>query len=530
MRLIRFIILFVLFLSSYTLNAQQINTLYFMENVPVRHVLNPAFHPTTQLYLSLPVIGFTQLYTGNNSLALKDVIYNYEGQTITFLNQNGDINRFYDKLHTNTVINAGLQTNLLAFGFKANKTYWNFGISEKLDAGISLPKSLFQLTLYGTPDSLSNFYNFYKFNSDISVYTEFAFGFSTPVTDKLTIGGKMKFLYGTTNFSNRNDQLNLHAGIADWNFVGSGSTNEAGPVQVNVSTNLQNATTMLPTTLNKWFTPFGLGAGIDFGADYKLNENIRVSAAITDLGFIHWYKNARNVNYSANYTFNGIAGITSDMSLSTIEQIYNKLITGNNLADSLINAVQSASQFSASKNAYNTATSANLNLGFEYNVLHDKLGFGLLSNSRFFRETVTEEIALSVNARPYEWLNATLSYSLLKGNFSTIGAGLGLRTGILNWFISMDYIPFYKSTLTLSDLSSSYPPTKIPIPYTSKTFNFAIGINLVFDKKNSDNEQINQSGSASGTNNTKLNTKKRGRSVNSRGLINSRSVNDCNCE
>ncbi len=530
MRLIRFVILFVMLTCTYTLNAQQINTLYFMDNVPVRHILNPAFQPTTQFYVSLPVIGFTQAYVGNNSLALKDVIYNYNGQTITFLNQNGDIDRFYNKLHNNTVVNAGLQTNLLAFGFKSDKTFWNFGISEKLDAALSIPKSLFQLSLYGTPDSLSNFYNFYNFQSDVSVYTEFALGFSTPVNEKLTVGAKLKFLYGTLNFSNKNNQLNLNAGIDKWNFIAAGSTNEAGPVQVNVSTNLQQVTTVLPTSINDWLRPYGLGAGIDFGAEYKLNENLRLSAAVTDLGFIRWYKNVRNVNYSADYTFDGVAGITSDMSLSTIEQIYNRLVTGNNLVDSITNAVQSAGQFTASRNAYTTPVSTNLNLGVEYNILQDKLGFGLLSNSRFFRETTTEEMALSVNARPYDWLNASLSYSLLFGNFSTIGAGLGLKTGFLHWFVSMDYIPFYKSTLKLSNISSSYPPTKIPIPYTSKAFNFAIGVNIVFDKKDNENESTSQSGYSSGRNNATVKSRvKKNRSVNSRGLIKSRG-NDCNCE
>ena len=39
--------------------AQQVNTLYFMENVPVRNSLNPAFQPLSNFYLGFPAVGFS---------------------------------------------------------------------------------------------------------------------------------------------------------------------------------------------------------------------------------------------------------------------------------------------------------------------------------------------------------------------------------------------------------------------------------------------------------------------------------------
>jgi len=107
-----------------------------------------------------------------------------------------------------------------------------------------------------------------------------------------------------------------------------------------------------------------------------------------------------------------------------------------------------------------------------------------------------------VNAKPSKWLNATVSYSLLNGRLSTIGAGLGVKSGIFHWFMAADFIPFEKATLSLSDLGANNPKFDIPIPYNSKRFNLSVGMNLVFDNKVRAN----------------------------RGVHSSNKKNDCNCD
>ena len=71
--------------------SQQVNTTYFMENVPERNILNPAFQPLTDYYIGLPAIGYTQIGLGNNSVTLKDFIYNQNRD----LNKNGKEERIY---------------------------------------------------------------------------------------------------------------------------------------------------------------------------------------------------------------------------------------------------------------------------------------------------------------------------------------------------------------------------------------------------------------------------------------------------
>jgi hypothetical protein len=65
-------------------SAQQVNTLYFLENAPMRHTINPAFQPVSKFYLTLPVVGYTSLWTGTNGWTMEDFIFKGEtGNTIT---------------------------------------------------------------------------------------------------------------------------------------------------------------------------------------------------------------------------------------------------------------------------------------------------------------------------------------------------------------------------------------------------------------------------------------------------------------
>ncbi len=74
------------------------------------------------------------------------------------------------------------------------------------------------------------------------------------------------------------------------------------------------------------------------------------------------------------------------------------------------------------------------------------MSVGLLSRSQFFKNMISEEITLSVNARPTERFNTSLSTSFFEGRLGSVGVGVGLRTGFIHWTLAADYIPFQLST------------------------------------------------------------------------------------
>ena len=485
------LLLFLLSIKPFLIRSQQINTLYFMDDVPVRHFLNSSFQPIDDFYLSLPVIGFTQLSIGNNSLSLKDIIYNVNGQTVSFLSPLGNIPRFYATLRTNTMIQGDIQTNLLSFGFRNKSAYWTFSLSEKLAITGNLPKELFRISLFGTPDNQINSFDFTKLEGDVSIYTEAALGYSRKIDAKWTVGGKLKLLLGSANISNTNNHFLLQAGVEQWNLKGEGTANYSGPLQINTANSIQSFTYTAPTGFLDWLKPSGIGAGIDAGCEYKFNDNIKFSGAINDLGFIRWTRNTHNYQYSVDYSFNGINLFNSNSTINTFQAVYNQIILGNGLVDTMITAFNSSTKSKLSSNSYITSTTAKINLGAEYSILNDKLSFGFLSYSQFIKNILIEEMTGSVNARPFTRMNASLSYSILNGRFSTIGAGIAFKTGMFNWFAAADYIPFQTADLSLSNAGS--PKINIPIPYNSTRFNFSAGMNIVFDKKEKRNKMQDRS-------------------------------------
>ena len=70
-------------------SEQQVNTLYFLENAPMRHTINPAFQPVSDGFVNISPLGWYSLSFGNNSLTVSDLFFRdnvmnspYYGNTI----------------------------------------------------------------------------------------------------------------------------------------------------------------------------------------------------------------------------------------------------------------------------------------------------------------------------------------------------------------------------------------------------------------------------------------------------------------
>ncbi|MDO9153048.1 MAG: DUF5723 family protein [Paludibacter sp.] len=470
------IFLWSVFICTLSISAQQINTLYFMENVPVRHYLNPAFQPSSNFYLGLPLLGNTQFGLGNNSLTLKNLIYNDElGNTISFLHPNGNKELFLAALKNTTSLETDLHVNLFSVGFRAGKSYLSVSLTEKIDGQLGIPKDFLKLLLVGTPDTASpNIYKLGSLGFDLNAYTEAALGYSLELTDSWSFGVKLKFLYGTANVSLANQYLDLKADIDEWFIGGKGMMNASLPGDLQIGDNLNSISYIQPTSIDDWISPNGIGAGIDLGIAFKPIKNLTVSTAITDLGMINWNKNVNNIAYSLNYKFNGLGSFTG----SDLEKM-----DADSVATSMLNALRDSALVSGTNNAYSTYTSPKLNIGVEFGVFNNKLSIGLLSRTMYQRKILYEELTASLNFRPADWFNMSVSYSVLNGRMSNIGAGLGLRTGFIHWFVAADYVPIHYAPLALNSQDANQSGFTAPIPYNTKGMNFAFGVNFVVGKK-----------------------------------------------
>ena len=104
--LLKYLFAFVIFMGT-SMHAQEVNTLYFMHNAPMRHTINPSFQPESNVYVLLPMIGYTSLGLGNNAITMKDLIFKdpTTGKTITALHPNAE-GILWNKLPQNMNINS----------------------------------------------------------------------------------------------------------------------------------------------------------------------------------------------------------------------------------------------------------------------------------------------------------------------------------------------------------------------------------------------------------------------------------------
>ena len=115
-RLSIYAIIVLIGIGSTLARAQQVNTLYFLENAPMRHIINPAFQPVSNVYITLPAIGYTSLWAGNNAFTMKDFIFtDANGNTITPFHPNANPN-WLQRKPKNTLVDVDAYINLFGLG------------------------------------------------------------------------------------------------------------------------------------------------------------------------------------------------------------------------------------------------------------------------------------------------------------------------------------------------------------------------------------------------------------------------------
>ena len=139
----------------------------------------------------------------------------------------------------------------------------------------------------------------------------------------------------------------------------------------------------------------------------------------------------------------------------------------DNIKDTLKNAISN----DANNHHYTTRLSSRLNLGAEYSIWKNRMGFGLLSSTLFAPACTTTGLTASANFRPINQFSATLSYSVDDAFIQTVG--LGLQARILPWsnmYIAVDNIPLHYT-------KNQY------IPYKSKHVNVQVGVVMALGHK-----------------------------------------------
>lgn len=435
-----------------TASAQSL-TSYFMEGTYFRSQLNPALAPTRG-YFNIPVVSGTGVNVVNNFLSVDNFIYQRDGELVTALHKSVSPDEFLGRLPDVNRLNASINTNILGVGFYTKKVFWNIGLNARVDANVNLSKELFSVL-----KTLGNgTFDLHDTSIDANAYLETYLGTSFRVCDWINVGLRFKFLMGLANAHTDIDTMRANVtpdgvtaelqGIVRANaiFVDKSRVEPDEPVNADLF-NFSSVNYMLNNVKS-------YGVALDLGAEFRLlNDHLKLSAAITDLGVIKWSPDTHIVAAAkGNFGFGGYNVSAEELEMTSEFEF-----------------VQRAKQ----SKGYSTMLTYAVNLGAEYNILRNKIAFGLLAHSKFNGGHLFTELTASVNFRPLNWITATVSHTFLnRQKPGVFGAALNFHPKGINLFVGLDYIG---SKWVMWD-------ENIKIPYDMKSLNLYAGLGFNFGR------------------------------------------------
>ena len=185
-------------------HAQYLRTSYFIEGSSARLQLNPALQPTRG-FVNVPVLNCF-VGASSNVLGITDIIKMLDSGQDVFPNDD-----LYNRLKDYTRFNVRANTDILSFGWYKGKGFWTASVRLRTDVSSSIPKTMFEYLRNisslgvnsrstGIASRAATFQrNISDMEFDITSFTELGVGYSRPINDKLTVGGRFNLLLGLSH-------------------------------------------------------------------------------------------------------------------------------------------------------------------------------------------------------------------------------------------------------------------------------------------------------------------------------------------
>lgn len=403
--------------------AQNTESAYFAEGNLYRHDINPAIGNENG-YLAMPIVLSNMNVRVAGNIGLSDLLYNRGGKTVTFMHQDVSKADFLKNIKERCELNQDLKYQLLGAGFKGFNGYNTIEINLREMVGVSVPGSLLELAKKGLENGRYNLNNLDAYGT---AYAEVALGHSHQINDNLRIGAKLKVLVGAGNFD-----ANIKDAYLDIDETRGITAKADGEIHGNVS-GLQ-----IKSNSDGYFDELdidgagvgGFGIAVDLGAEYKINDNWKVSASVLDLGFISW--NTNKVLKIDNTV------CSNDYVYDVDKEKYYNTSTGEEIEDAF-DAFNLAEDATAATSR-TKALGATINAGAEFKApFYDKLSFGLLNTTRIQGDWSWTDFRLSANVAPIKAFSASANL-----HAGTYGVGFGwlldLHPKGFGLYIAMDHM------------------------------------------------------------------------------------------
>lgn len=434
------IILSIAILFAYQAGAQQINSMYWIPDLPLTNQMNPAFMTPCKFYMEIPVFGNINLNANTNAFSMKDIYTeNSNGEVVL------DIDGLYnDELKDVNYLSFDTRINIIAMGLTIDKILYTLQISDVFVGRVGFRKGMFTLPIEGnTPFVNDEIEMGPRFQVDY--YREYAFGMAMEPIKDWRFGARAKFLTGIMHARSTKSDLGFYTGT-----TAAGTVNE-NAIRANYEIEMLNPFTsfyydqdsMEVSNEEREFSASSIlgfsnpGFALDLGAHHLYDKNWSFAASVLDLGFISAGDDAQVIRA------NGSAAWTGMDIPSTLEN--------NGIGDQLAGEIDSVMEnlnASVTDESYVYWLDPKIYLAAKYQY-DDLYHFGVVSRSEIFMGRLISSLTFTGIYRPTDWFNTLLSYSIMNNSFTNLG--FGFKIG-----------PFYATTDNIIGLIwSGYMANKI---------------------------------------------------------------------
>lgn len=416
-------IVFLLFGLIATLPAwaQPQFSLYRLQaNLPQANLLNPAFYPNNKVVIGLPVISSIYASADNDGIAFRDMFRSSEGDSLQL-----DTLSLFKKLKDTQRIRLNESVQLFYFGLRGKKSYFSLGIHQVFETRFHYPGDIIGWATRGPgspyyegkPLDVGNFYGRGMAYNKVSV------NYTRDITSQLRAGIRFNYLLGvaageTTDVSGTlsmgTDSISINTGNLRVQTAGIDFFNEDGLTA-------GDYVDYLLKSKNK-------GMSLDFGVTYNISNNVMLSAAVNDIGYIKWKDYTRSYQVDpVFYTFKGFDLL--DLVNQSPGQTFLQAETDS--LESLYKGAETAG------NTFRTPLTGKFYAGINYRLLNIN-NFSALVYLDMFRKHIEPAVSLGYNLQIGRLINATVGITYQNKQITNIGAGLALKLATLQIYATSD--------------------------------------------------------------------------------------------
>ena len=436
MRHLRYLLGFILLAFTGTASfAQVVSPVDFMRYNPRAAFANASYYCDDYGYFDL---GLGGINIGMQNIGLKyDKFFRYNsaGQPMVL-----DLNRGLASLRDNNYLNTYAAWDIFNCGRRTKYGFFTYSHRVREWQTFRYSKDLVKLVANGNASFLGE-NNPADFDVSLAAraYQEFNFGYQMSLTEQLNVGVRVKFLMGFADAKTQNVNMQLFTDADTYALTLKANMDARAALPYQLVVDENGKLKILDKRFNVANLFRNYGTGIDLGAEYVINDQFGVAAAINDLGFISWKNYAIQLHAglvdAGHYYQNGgfvFQGLTND----EVQALINDESYFDHILDTLM-------QYVGFSTTTGTGYVSGLNTSMMVRGYYD-----LTPEHRFSAQLMgfctglgmRPALTLAYTGSFAEKFDVVGTYTMMPGSYDNIGIGLSAKLGGVTLYVASNNI------------------------------------------------------------------------------------------